>query len=75
MTYKLVSHESGKYTVEFDNGGCRPATDVEVALFKQRDELLAALSLILNAEDRGFGIRYIEGCARVAIARVEGEIK
>ena len=43
MNYKLVPHESGKYTVEFDNGGCRPATDVEVALFKQRDELLAAL--------------------------------
>ena len=63
MTYRLVSHESGKYTVEFENGGCRPATDVEVALFKQRDELLAALEVYINA-----------AMARAAIASVKGGV-
>ena len=72
MTYKLVSHESGKYTVEFENGGCRPATDVEVALFKQRDELLPALEhLEHNARKSGANMGLALDVARAAIANVK----
>lgn len=37
----------------------------------QCDELLADMKLILSAEGRGFGIDYIKGCARAAIANVK----
>lgn len=38
----------------------------------QRDDLLTALQLILSADYRGYGIDYIKGCARAAIAKAEG---
>ena len=45
------------------------------ALKKQRDELLADMELILSAEERGFGIDYIKGCAKAAIASVKEQEK
>ena len=49
--------------------GCRQATIEEVELFKQRDELLAALELIANESTRNLGSARI--VARSAIASVK----
>ena len=36
-------------------------------------DLLDALELILSAEDRGFGMDYVKGCARAVIEKARGE--
>ena len=36
-------------------------------------DLLDALELILSAEDRGFGMDYVKGCARAVIAKARGK--
>ena len=56
-----------------DEIGCRQATIEEVELFKQRDELLAALELIANESTRNLGSARI--VARSAIASVKANTK
>ena len=55
-------------------GGAADILEHSIALIKQRNELLEALQLILTADQRGFGLDYIKGCARGAIAKAESNI-
>ena len=50
---------------------CESAEDAR--LIASAPDLLDALELILSAEDRGFGMDYVKGCARAAIAKAKGE--
>ena len=47
--------------------------EANARLIAAAPDLLDALELILSAEDRGFGMDYVKGCARAAIAKAKGE--
>lgn len=49
--------------------------EANARLIAAAPDLLAALELILTAEERGFGADYIKGCARAAIAKAKGKTK
>jgi hypothetical protein len=49
------------------------STPANARLIAAAPELLDSLELIFSAEDRGFGMDYVKGCARAAIAKAKGE--
>jgi len=60
---------SGVSVVVYDDGSCRPAGDVEVEFFAQRDVLLDALEEMLRRSYNEWELRRI---AREAISKVKG---
>ena len=47
--------------------------EANARLIAASPDLLDALELILSAEDRGFGMDYVKGCARAVIEKARGE--
>lgn len=46
--------------------------EANARLIAAAPDLLDALELILSADSRGFGMDYVKGCARAAIAKATG---
>ena len=52
---------------------CGYCGEANARLIAASPELLEALELILTADQRGFGLDYIKGCARAAIAKATAQ--
>lgn len=76
---RLVSFEVDGRTVHTIHGhGVRPATDLEVTLFKERDELLDAVTrcykMLLSEPDTQGALFKAENILREAIADATGAV-